>query len=276
MTLLRDAFSLHSGVWDPSHRFETSWCLPPYVLFAIRATFSLYIFTTIFFILAFKCTHEEYGGCEGSGNTFSYFTHLTYWGLGFYFLFASLHTFTYARYGKPLLDRWPRLLKALHAFLYTTVVTYPFIVTAVYWKLLGDSTTFATMYNSWTNISQHAMNSGFALFEIVLTRTDTMKWVHIVYLIVVLALYLSLAYITKATKGFYTYSFLDASGGSGKVAAYIIGILVTAVIVFLLVQGIIWVRKWLTERKMGLEGNFRKQSSWGSDAAALNGDVEMK
>lgn len=29
-------FALSTGVWDPSHRFQTSWILPPYVLGAIR------------------------------------------------------------------------------------------------------------------------------------------------------------------------------------------------------------------------------------------------
>jgi hypothetical protein len=38
MEKIRDAFTLGKDVWDPSHRFETSWFLPPWVLFAIRAT----------------------------------------------------------------------------------------------------------------------------------------------------------------------------------------------------------------------------------------------
>lgn len=28
-----------TDLWDPSHRFETSWLLPPYALAAVRATF---------------------------------------------------------------------------------------------------------------------------------------------------------------------------------------------------------------------------------------------
>lgn len=27
-----------TDLWDPSHRYETSWLLPPYALFAVRAT----------------------------------------------------------------------------------------------------------------------------------------------------------------------------------------------------------------------------------------------
>lgn len=30
-------FKFGTDLWDPSHRFETSWLLPPWILFAIRA-----------------------------------------------------------------------------------------------------------------------------------------------------------------------------------------------------------------------------------------------
>lgn len=32
------AFKFSTEVWDPSHRFETSWLLTPWMLFAVRAT----------------------------------------------------------------------------------------------------------------------------------------------------------------------------------------------------------------------------------------------
>lgn len=31
------AFQFGRELWDPSHRFETSWLLPPWVLFGCRA-----------------------------------------------------------------------------------------------------------------------------------------------------------------------------------------------------------------------------------------------
>jgi hypothetical protein len=34
---MRQAFAFGKDLWDPSHRFETSWILPPYALFAARA-----------------------------------------------------------------------------------------------------------------------------------------------------------------------------------------------------------------------------------------------
>lgn len=33
------AFRFGTDPWDPSHRFETSWLVSPYVLFALRALF---------------------------------------------------------------------------------------------------------------------------------------------------------------------------------------------------------------------------------------------
>lgn len=88
-----------------------------------------------------------------------------------------------------------------------------------------------------------------------------MLWVHIVWLILILAGYLGVAFITLATQGWYTYSFLDHDevGGRGIVAGYVFGILVGTIIVFCIVWGIVWVRRWLTEKKLGMEGKFAHQ-----------------
>lgn len=81
-------------------------------------------------------------------------------------------------------------------------------------------------------------------------------------IITLLALYLGLAYLTYATEGFYTYGFLDLQQhSSGIVAAYIVGILVASVIIFLLVRYVIMLRVWITERKMGKMGKFSHRGS---------------
>ncbi|KAI2604256.1 uncharacterized protein GGS25DRAFT_507508, partial [Hypoxylon fragiforme] len=162
--------------WDPSHRFVTSWLLPPYALFACRALMSLYAFTTLLFNIIYQCATPSAGGCAESRRDFSYFTVLTYWGLAFYLLFAALHTFTYARSRpphSPLLTSWPPPLQSLHALLYSSVTTYPFLVTVVYWGVLYSygPAWFPTPLQAWSNLSQHALNSAFALFEILLPRT---------------------------------------------------------------------------------------------------------
>jgi hypothetical protein len=79
--------------------------------------------------------------------------------------------------------------------------------------------------------------------------------------IIILALYLGLAYLTHATQGFYTYGFLDLQkNSSGIVAAYIVGILVAAIIIFLIVRYLILLRVWVTEKKLGMTGKFSKKA----------------
>ncbi len=224
---------------------------------------SLYIFVVLFFIQAWYSTHEELGGSAQALEEFSYYTVLTYWGAGFYFLVAAVHTFTYARTGRPLLDRFPRPLQALHALLYTTVTVFPFIVTGVYWGRLYAGTWFTLEFNAWSNVSEHAMNSGFALFEILVPRTALAPWIHLLWLIAILALYLGLAYVTRATKGFYVYSFLDpATSGRAFVAAYVFGIAAACIVIYLLVKGLVALRLWLTEKKLGMDGKFANRGSW--------------
>ena len=75
----------YAGEFDPSHRFVTSWLLPPVVLAVLRALLSLYAFATLFFIFGWNGTH---GLSDQSRHSFSYFTHLTYWGLAFYFAYG--------------------------------------------------------------------------------------------------------------------------------------------------------------------------------------------
>lgn len=65
-------------------------------------------------------------------------------------------------------------------------------------------------------------------------------------LVILLALYLALAYVTHATQGFYPYAFLDPSYGRGRLAGYIIGIAAACVVIFLIVWGLVWIRRRFT------------------------------
>jgi len=236
---------------------------------------ALYAFVTSLFVLGWYCSHALLGGCTQARTEFSYFTVLTYWGLAFYFLVAAVHTLSYALTGAPLLDRFPRLLQALHSFFYTTIVVYPVIVTIVYWARLYSGTWFPDEFSAWSNLSRHALNSLLALFEIFMTRTAPPPPVHMLWLIVVLALYLGLAYLTRATKGFYVYSFLDpAESGKGFVVAYVFGIAVGCLIVFGVVWGLIRLRQWVTENKLHMNGKFARQRAWRSEAP--DHDLEMR
>lgn len=189
--------------------------------------------------------------------------------MGFYFLLAASHTLSYTLTPtRPLLSRFPRPLQALHSLFYTTITTFPLLVTLVYWSVLY--TRFLTLFELWSNISQHGLNSAFALFEIVFTRTNPPPWIHLPFLILILLSYLGLAYITSATTGIYVYAFLDPSppqldaagrnvgGVGGMVGAYCAGIAAGIVVLFCVVKGLVWFRKWASETKGGMLGRFAK------------------
>ena len=193
-----------------------------------------------------------------------------------------MHTFSYALHGgTPLLNRLPRPLQGLHYLFYSTVTTYPFLVTIVFWSILYTSP-FDTTFDLWSNISQHGLNSAFALFELVVSRINPAPWIHLLFLIILLASYCGLAYVIYATKHYYVYSFLDPRpkdevngsniGGVGKgaVVGYCFGIAAGIIIIFSVVKGVAWVRKWVTEKKLGREGKFYMGRGMG------NGEVELE
>lgn len=131
----------------------------------------------------------------------------------------------------------------------------------MFWALLAPENGFASTKDLWSNTSQHALNSAYALFEIIFPRTEPLPFLHIIAVVFILALYLSLAYLTHALQGWYTYDFLDLDKhSSGLVAGYIVGILVGSIIVFLIVRYAILLRLWLTEKKFGLMGKFSSRS----------------
>jgi hypothetical protein len=126
----------------------------------------------------------------------------------------------------------------------------------VYWGLLYSG--FDSTFQVWSNVSQHALNTVFCLAEIFLARTEPLPWIHLLWLIILLCLYLGLAFTTFATEHFYVYSFLDDSkkGGRGRVAGYIFGILAAAIIIFIIVRYVILLRQWVTETKLHMTGKL--------------------
>ncbi|KAJ5390828.1 uncharacterized protein N7496_001896 [Penicillium cataractarum] len=265
---------------DALHRFETSWLLSPTILAGLRGLIALYIFTTIIVIWAWYGTHDDR---IAIGQSFSYFTWLTYWGLGFYHLFAAIHTACYARTGRSVLfDRWPRACRALHGLLYATITTFPFLVTIVFWGILFKPPFYKETFPGWSNISQHGLNSLYALLEIILPTTAPHPWMAIPVLILLLAFYLCVAYITVHTEGFYTYSFLDpGSHGqkSGLVAGYCFGILAAIIIIFLISWSLIRLRVYLTAGKIkrAVRDPLRCQDGLGGVATGMrDSSMEVK
>ena len=60
---------------------------------------------------------------------------------------------------------------------------------------------------AWINISEHALNTVYALIEITLTSVAPSAWLHLPLCVFMLACYLGVAYITEATQGFYSMFF---------------------------------------------------------------------
>ena len=63
-----------------------------------------------------------------------------------------------------------------------------------------------------------------------------------------------MAYIIQATDNFYVYDILDPSGGKGRVAGYVFGILAGIVVIFGVVSCLIWLRSLLA-RRLGKDGD---------------------
>lgn len=203
-------------------RLCISWILPIWTLFTYRTLVSLYAFVGLLFTIAWRCTQET---CMQAERSFSYFTVLGYWGLAFYHAFAAAHTASYALRGTPWLASWPKWTRYLHSVFYATVTVFPYIVTglsvhpdpiilaltpfeAIYWAFLANGA-FASRFWTWSNVSEHALNSVFAFMESFLPMSDPHPWIHLPLLILILACYLGVAYITHADQGFYVYHFLD-------------------------------------------------------------------
>lgn len=134
--------------FDPEHTFTTSWLLPPLFLACYRALFALFGWTNIFVSFAWDSRNGF-----SIGRSFSYFTVLTWWGITTYMTIASIHTFVYALKGRSWLERWPRPLQMLHSFFYTTIISYPFLVTIVYWPLIYSGRWYTQEYTAYSNVS---------------------------------------------------------------------------------------------------------------------------
>lgn len=118
----------------------------------------------------------------------------------------------------------------------------------------------------------HALNSVWALFELIIPRTERPLWIHLPFLILFLALYLALAYVTKATQNFYTYGFLDPAGGTGTLVGYVFGILAGICVLFVIVWLLVWLRLWLTEKVLGMGGKLAGEGN--TAVREKGGDLE--
>jgi len=253
-----DWFGLTIQPFDAQYRLVTSGFLPPFWLFLIRLIFGVYSLTSniVYLILDLQVNRDP------AERYYVYFTHLSYIGLAAYFCAAAFHTgfFTinlrHLRRGDTSqglwypLQKWGKFLQAMHLYLYCTVVIFPILVTAVYWAILKDEGTFRDPLNSWNNISFHALNTVFAVVEVAIGRVP-MPWGYLLPCVVTLGLYLGLAYMVHRIQNWYVYGFLDPA--KGHLAAYVVGIAVGGIVLFLIMWAVTKLRDWIFRQGRGVK-----------------------
>ena len=96
-------------------------------------------------------------------------------------------------------------------------ITHKLTCTVVFWTVLASGA-LRSEFSTWSNISEHGLNSLFALSEVLIPRIRPSPWINLVVMILLLALYLAFAEIIHASQGWmftgswtrtYTYSPSD-------------------------------------------------------------------
>ncbi|KAF2826277.1 hypothetical protein CC86DRAFT_27497 [Ophiobolus disseminans] len=253
----------HTG-FDPNKSFVRSHLVSPLVLACIRAVLCIYSFTTItvcYTWLAHRTatislkdvnigSYTIQQSDEGIGQSFSFFTYLTFWSLGFYFLVSSVHTFMYAFRQRTWLHSWPKPLQLAHSLYYSTVTCFPFLVTIVFWGTMNSGWP-AGRFEQWINISVHGLNSVFAIVEILLPATAAPPVTHLSIVLAILSIYLGLAYLTRYTQGIYVYEWLNPAHGTTSIILHVLGYAGGMLTIFVIVRYVIIGRNALA-RKMEL------------------------
>jgi hypothetical protein len=247
--------------FDPNKTFVRSHFVSPLVLASIRAVLSIYSFTTLITCYAWLAHKTATIGLKdvniGSykiqqsdaaiGQSFSFFTYLTFWSLGFYFLASSVHTFVYACRQRTWLDNWPKALQLAHSLYYSSVTSFPFLVTIVFWGTMNSGWP-AGRFEQWINISVHGLNSVFAITEIVLPATAPPPITHLSVVLLVLSVYLGLAYLTHYTQGFYVYEWMNPAHGKASIVLHVAGYAGAMIAIFFLVRCTIIARNMLAAK----------------------------
>lgn len=286
-----DSWGVSSTGFDSSHTFVSSHFVSPLVLASIRTLLCVYSFTTIitcYTYLAHKTatvslkdvnigSYTIQQGSAAIGQSFSFFTYLTFWCLGFYFLFASVHTFMYAFKTRSYLhNTFPRPLQLAHSLYYSTITTFPFLVTVVFWGTMNSGWP-AGRFEQWINISVHGLNSVFAIVEIILPATQPQPWNHLSIVLAVLSAYLGLAYLTRETQGFYVYEWMNPAHGNASIVLHIAGYAGAMVLSFILSRFAIVARNNVA-KKFGLSkenGKFGKEMDSDNASEAWASEVTI-
>lgn len=121
-------------------------------------------------------------------------------------------------------------------------------VTIAYWGTLWGRVWIEQRYVEWLNLSVHTLNSIFALEEIIIPATSPPPLAHLSVVLLILSLYLGLAYLTKATQGWYVYEWMNPAHGNLSIVLHVFIYAAVMTAIFFAVWGGIWLRKKLTNR----------------------------
>ncbi|KAJ2918095.1 hypothetical protein MD484_g2315, partial [Candolleomyces efflorescens] len=240
--------------FDSSAKYVTSYLFKPRTLAWIRLSLAVLTTGVLIFCIIFQAAV-----LKNAQQFFSFFTNLSYFGLCGYFWASGYQSWKYSRAvqrerpGKPArypLQSWHWIWQYLHALLYTTIVTFPLVVTIVYWGLIHTPTEdpFKDFFEGFSDITKHSLNAAFGLFELIFTNAGPHPWLHLLWTIVILGLYVATAYITRATQGFFPYTFLDPKDLKTLFIS-LGGITGAQIVLFILTWGIIKLREALVWRR---------------------------
>lgn len=123
----------------------------------------------------------------------------------------------------------------------------PFLVTIVFWGTMNSGWP-PGRFEQWMNLSVHGLNSAFAVVEILLPATEAPPVSHLSFVLLILSIYLGLAYLTKYTQGFYVYEWLNPAHGSASIILHVLGYAAGVIAIFFLVSGAIRLRNMLARR----------------------------
>lgn len=147
------------------------------------------------------------------------------------------------------------------------------MVTIVFWGLQWGGWEGATSFYKWHNVSIHGLNSFFAFLEIILTTTKPLPPLHLILLCVILSVYLGLAYLAKATQGFWVYEWLDPDFGAVEIVVHVFGFAALILGIFLVVYGIMALRCRILgeKRKVWNEENWEEETNVGDVEKGVDG-----
>ncbi|KAG9067171.1 hypothetical protein KI688_011952 [Linnemannia hyalina] len=118
------------------------------------------------------------------------------------------------------------------SLLYASVVVFHIVVPAIYWGMLFDPNNTMDTLNKYVDFSHHGADLACILIEIVFNRME-LPWIAILGPLLMIILYMLLAWVYFAARGEWLYGFLDWSKGP-VAAGWYIGLLAVFALLFVL------------------------------------------